>query len=231
MKLAESTIQRVFVFLFCILFIGFKRIAFFAGYDRLLVSAVLGGAGAGFGFLLYKSVSDKSTSLKFMVLAIALIPVLFFLPAFEKKPVKKKVSPQELIVLQLKNMIDSIDSVTKVKIDEIIHRPVDTTFVFAKDITPLQRKNLLTCEICGYRALLKDSASCLLCYGMVFDTTIYKKTDHERWLRDEQLFFFSVDSGISKVDLYYPKTDHGFRKDPLWKPLVTEAEVISYSNK
>lgn len=231
MKLAESTIQRVFVFLFCILFIGLKRLTFFAGYDRLLVSAVLGGAGAAFGFLLYKLVSERSPLLKFLVLVLAVIPLLFILPEFESKPVEKKISPEEFIMLQLKETIDSIDSVTKAKIEENIHKPVDFIEVYAKDLTPLQRKNLLTCEICGYKALINDSASCSLCYGLVFDTTIYKETDHEQWLRDEQLLFFSVDSGTSKVDLYFPKTDHGFKKDPLWKPRVTEAEVIGYSNK
>jgi hypothetical protein len=37
---------------------------------------------------------------------------------------------------------------------------------------------------------------------------------------------FSVDAHTGKADFYTPKVDHGFEKDPSWRPSITVKDLI-----
>lgn len=132
----------------------------------------------------------------------------------------------------LKNMVDSISKVSFDSITQmVLKQPVDTNFIKACDLNSKQIARLVTCEICGYVALLPDSGYCFNCYNNIFDSTFQEISSKHNWLRNQQLYWFELDSQKEKVDFYFPKTDHGFKKDIRWRPIVTEKEVRDFSKR
>ena len=49
--------------------------------------------------------------------------------------------------------------------------------------------------------------------------------DKQEWLKEEQLFWFTIDSLTEKIDFYNPAIDEGFVKDKNWRPMITEQEI------
>lgn len=86
---------------------------------------------------------------------------------------------------------------------------------------------LETCEICGYKAIDTTKKRCKYCGSLTWDEQkkIHGYDDEQQWLKEEQLFWFALDSLTEKVDFYKPTVDEGFVKDKNWRPLVTEKEI------
>jgi F0F1-type ATP synthase assembly protein I len=232
MKPSNDTIKTIYIIVFFILFTSFKNHDIFSGYNKLLIAGILGGIGAAFGFILYQLLNKKDIFFQCLILIAIAASALLLIPRSAKEKKKPEIiSSHNNIALDLKNKLDSIDSVTAKQIEEIKHRPIDTSRVYAWNLTSTQKKNLLTCDVCGYKALVKDSEYCFFCYSAVFDTSVYNPNEKKDWLKNEQLFFFSVDNIASKINFYTPKVENGFIKDPIWKPSVTEHEVKEYSRK
>ena len=47
----------------------------------------------------------------------------------------------------------------------------------------------------------------------------------EEWLRDEQLFWFALDSLTEKANFYEPNDDEGYKKDKNWKPSIAQKDL------
>jgi ribosomal protein L37E len=106
-----------------------------------------------------------------------------------------------------------------------------TTIIVANK---LRKPTLETCEICGYKAVGTTKKECEYCGSLSWDEQkkIIGYNDRQEWLRDEQLFWFSLDSLTQKVDFYNPIIDEGFEKDKDWKPIITVKELIDdFDNK
>ena len=231
MNISDNTFKSIYIIVFVFLFIALKNSIFFSGYEKMLASAVLGAVGALSGYGLYILVHRGSTELKYITLIVSFFFMLVI--TFTKKNTVSENEIEEQIITQLvaatRPQMDSLDSVTKVKINEILHSPVDTNFFSSKNLTSAQRRKFITCEICGYKGVLLDSSRCYYCYSDIFDTVLYKPAEKAQWIKKEQLSFFSIDTITDKIEFYAPKVDDGFKKDPLWKPSVTEPEVRKYS--
>ena len=121
------------------------------------------------------------------------------------------------------------DSITKTVLADIKKHPVDTNNFNANRLNSKQLSKLITCEICGYIAVLLDSGYCFHCFNSIFNSTAYKLNDKEKWVRDEQLNWFELYDKNEKVNFYGPKIESGFKKDIHWKPIITEKEVKTFS--
>lgn len=100
-----------------------------------------------------------------------------------------------------------------------------TTLIVA---TKLNKPTLQTCEICGYIAITSDKKECGYCGTLTWDNQrkIKGYDDKQEWLKDEQLFWFSLDSLTQPIDFYEPVSDEGFNKDKNWKPIITQQDLI-----
>lgn len=94
--------------------------------------------------------------------------------------------------------------------------------------TKLNKPTLLTCEICGYKAIGKAKKQCEFCGSFPWDEQKKNKgyDDKQEWLKEEQLFWFALDSLTEKIDFYDPTVVEGFEKDKNWRPSVTKEEII-----
>jgi hypothetical protein len=92
-------------------------------------------------------------------------------------------------------------------------------------LSEAEYKRLITCEVCGYKAVCPDSTYCYNCRSEIFDTTFYSKSEKLEWLKNEQLIWFTPMTPEEKISLYGPKIEDGFIKDSLWKPAITEKDV------
>jgi hypothetical protein len=210
--------QTILVVGSCVALTAYKDLAFFSGFNRMLTSVILGASGAGLGALVYQLVSKQTDLIKYLTacgLCIVLITGAVLLP---------KNKPETNLEDKLTAIIDSA---FKAKTDEIMHRPIDTNALKPPKLTPEQYAKLVTCEVCGYVALCPDSAYCYNCFNMKFDSKYID--DKHKWLRNEQSFWFSPDEKTNKVQFFDPKVENGFKKDPAWKPIVTEKEVRDYN--
>lgn len=100
----------------------------------------------------------------------------------------------------------------------------------------LNKPSLQTCEICGYKAVGKTKKQCEYCGSFPWDEQMKIKgyDDKQEWLKEEQLFWFALDSLTDKIDFYNPQIDEGFVKDMNWRPLVTEQDIkdeFNHENK
>lgn len=84
-----------------------------------------------------------------------------------------------------------------------------------------------TCEICGYIAVDKKTEECNLCGSVTWEKeqTYGKETDKYRWLTDEQLFWFAIDSLNQPFDFYTPEVQDNYHKDKSWRPNITEKDL------
>lgn len=99
-----------------------------------------------------------------------------------------------------------------------------TTIVAA---TKLNKPTLQTCEICGYKAIGTKKKPCEYCGSLPWEEQkkIKGYDDKQEWLKEEQLFWFTIDSLTEKIDFYNPAIDEGFVKDKNWRPMITEQEI------
>lgn len=104
-----------------------------------------------------------------------------------------------------------------------------TTLVVA---TKLNKPNLQTCEICGYIAITSDKKECGYCGALTWENQNKIKgfDNKQEWLKDEQLFWFSLDSLTQPIDFYKPALDEGFEKDKNWKPIINQQDLIDDFN-
>jgi len=95
--------------------------------------------------------------------------------------------------------------------------------------TKLNKPTLQTCEICGYVAVTADKKECGYCGTLTWDNQkkIKGYDDKKEWLKDEQLFWFSLDSLTQQIDFYKPAVDEGFNKDKNWKPIINQQDLIN----
>lgn len=100
---------------------------------------------------------------------------------------------------------------------------ITTLFV----ITNLTKPKLQTCEICGYKAIKLKETECQFCGNSNWETEKANNTYSikEEWIKDEQLFWFHIDSLNEKINFFTPDNEDGFEKDKNWKPLITEQEI------
>jgi hypothetical protein len=82
------------------------------------------------------------------------------------------------------------------------------------------------CKICGLIALHRGQ--CLSCGSEPFNKKEHNFANEKTYLKEQQLEVFSMDNDKEKVDFYKPSF---FKKDETWRPLVTESEVIAYSEE
>jgi hypothetical protein len=88
---------------------------------------------------------------------------------------------------------------------------------------------LETCKGCG-RIAFKNN-ECLNCGIEAFDDELKQEFETEiEYIRDEQLEYFGTDDGTEKVEFYLEENEV-FQLDKNWKPIVTEEEVIAYSQE
>jgi hypothetical protein len=214
----KNLIQTIYIVVFSVVFLTFKDASFFSGLNKTIASGILGAIGAGLGALAYQLVSKKRDQIKYFViggLGIVLISISFYLNIKAKEQtLEDKLSAY-------------LDSAMAPKMKEIMSRPIDTNALKPPKLTPEQYAKLITCEVCGYVALCPDSTSCYNCFSMKFDPTIH--SDKDKWLRNEQSFWFSPDEKTNKVQFFEPKIENGFKKNLTWKPDVTEKEVLEYN--
>ncbi|MBX2897893.1 MAG: hypothetical protein KF763_20795 [Cyclobacteriaceae bacterium] len=92
-----------------------------------------------------------------------------------------------------------------------------------------------TCEICGFVSVDRKTFECQMCVEKKWDSSIMTGyTDKNQYIKEEQLFWFRTESKTEKVNFYLPegeRNEDNYPKDKNWRPIVTEAEVIEYSQK
>lgn len=99
-------------------------------------------------------------------------------------------------------------------------------------VEKLNKPTLQSCEICGYDAIEITKNKCDYCENIPYDQKKIKGyKDKQEWLKEEQLFWFSLDSASQKVDFFNPAVDEGFIKDKNWKPSITQQELIDDFNE
>lgn len=210
--------QTILIVASCVALTTYKDLAVFSGINKTILSGILGAVGAGLGALTYQIVSNKSDLVKYFTAGGLALVLIFGSVLLTKKQPEPSIEDKLTAIL---------DSAIKVKTNEIIHKPIEISDLKAPNLTPEQISKLITCEVCGYVALAPESPSCYNCFSTKFDPTI--NADRNKWLRDEQLFWFSPDEKSNKVMFFEPKIEDGFKKDPTWKPVVTEKEVLEYN--
>ena len=91
----------------------------------------------------------------------------------------------------------------------------------------INNSGLTTCEVCGYIAVDEEIMKCNYCISMTWDNEkSHRNYDtKEEWLRDEQLFWFALDSLTEKANFYEPNDDEGYKKDKNWKPSIAQKDL------
>lgn len=92
---------------------------------------------------------------------------------------------------------------------------------------------LLTCQICGYRSLPVDTASCPVCFVQLSPSEViaWGYRSLEEMIREEQAMFFAAE-GFREKDFFtqpllWEAEGALYRKDTTWSPVITEAHVLS----
>lgn len=92
----------------------------------------------------------------------------------------------------------------------------------------LNKPTFLTCEICGYKGITSDKNECDYYGNLTWNEKkkIKNYEDKREWLKEEQLFWYSIDSLTQKIEFYNPLVDEGFEKDKNWKPIINQQDLI-----
>jgi hypothetical protein len=221
--------KNICIVAYCVLFANFTSLSFFHQYNEIITGAILGAAGALIGLFFYRLLEKRSNATRYIALVSILVATIFLLRQLSARNASKDSPSLSVTSSDSVDFLGITDTSLKRKMYDIIHQPIDTSFVAmqANDLSSIQRRHLTTCEICGYIARERDSSYCYNCYAAVFDSseTNEKKID---WIKNEQLFWFSMDEK-QPVDFYKPLYQSGFKKDLKWKPVVSEKDVLKYS--
>lgn len=102
------------------------------------------------------------------------------------------------------------------------------TIMFFTNKTESEKRNLITCQICGYKALEKKGGECDVCIAQINNE--FKDAEGylsiEELIKEEQLYFFSMEDNVTfQNPEIYKDLDFEYLKDKNWKPIVTEEEV------
>lgn len=102
------------------------------------------------------------------------------------------------------------------------------TMIFFTNRTESDKRNLITCQICGYKTLEKKGAECNVCIAQINDK--FKQEESylsiEELIKEEQLYFFSMEENATfQTPEIYKDLDFKYLKDENWKPVVTKEEV------
>ncbi|MFT4696810.1 MAG: hypothetical protein ACI8RY_001988 [Urechidicola sp.] len=105
---------------------------------------------------------------------------------------------------------------------------IGTMAFFVNNRTESDKRNLITCQICGYKAIEKKGGQCDVCIAQINN----KFKDEEGYLsieeliKEEQLYFFSMEDNVTfQNPELYKDLDFEYLKDKNWKPIVTKEEV------
>lgn len=88
------------------------------------------------------------------------------------------------------------------------------------------RPVLITCEVCGYKAIIENTSDCEYCASETWEVikTEGDYNNKEEWLYDEQMFWF-YEADTNDVDFYGPPNDDGFEKDVSWGPFISKKDI------
>lgn len=86
-------------------------------------------------------------------------------------------------------------------------------------------EHLTACDVCGYIAVSKDE--CLVCYEEPWEPNELH-SHKEDFIKQEQLEVFSTARPSDKIN-YALEDSLAFDKNPDWKLLVTEEEILAFS--
>ena len=94
-------------------------------------------------------------------------------------------------------------------------------------IVNLSKLKLQTCEICGYKAIKPKDTECQFCGSTTWhvEKANSSYSTKAEWIKDEQLFWFRIDSLNENINFFTPDYEDGYEKDKNWKPTVTEQEI------
>ena len=127
--------KLIYIAFFFAIFTSINRL-FINSFDNILISGLLGAVGVCAGFLIYKLVNKKNTTIKIAILVIIFIVFIILIKVNNKnrQSTLDNFYNQTNLISDLNNN-DSIDA-----------------------------SKLKTCIICGYIAYLPDSNKCFYCY-------------------------------------------------------------------
>ncbi|MEI6347404.1 MAG: hypothetical protein WCP69_05615 [Bacteroidota bacterium] len=221
MKEKTNISRLIYISVFFSIFILLKELSFLTNIDKTLVSGLLGGIGVLFGIGLYELVKNKKESIKYIVLVLLTIPFIVVIVLNKRT---ERNDPKKLLETYLTNSI-------KTELEKTTKEQIETKSYETPKLTTAERKRLITCEVCGFKAVCPDSDYCYNCRSSIFSSLSDPISEKMKWLRNEQLFWFCPDTIISKIDFSESKSEDGFKKDPKWKPSVTKKEVLEYYKK
>jgi hypothetical protein len=97
----------------------------------------------------------------------------------------------------------------------------------------LTKTKFETCEICGYEAIIPTSEECQFCGNSTWtkENSDGSHSTKEEWIKEQQLFWFRIDSLNQKINFFTPANEEGYAKNKSWKPLVTEQEILNDFDK
>ena len=105
-----------------------------------------------------------------------------------------------------------------------------TIILTAVGVKEYSKPMLVTCEVCGYKAIIENTSDCDYCASETWEVikTEGDYTSEKEWLYDEQMFWF-YESDTNDVDFYGPPKDDGFEKDVFWEPFISMKDIYEMS--
>lgn len=102
------------------------------------------------------------------------------------------------------------------------------TMIFFANRTESDKRDLITCQICGYKSLEKKGGECDVCIAQINDE--FKEEEGymsiEELIKEEQLYFFSMEENVTfQNPEIYKDHDFEYLKDKQWMPIVNKEEV------
>lgn len=88
---------------------------------------------------------------------------------------------------------------------------------------------LLTCPVCGFHTLYGEGDLCKVCNVEVSEdaAALEDYASVKEYIQAEQMMYFLPEKVGEKVDFFAPYPGkEGYRKDPDWKPIVSEQDVL-----
>ncbi len=97
--------------------------------------------------------------------------------------------------------------------------------------TESAKRALLTCQICGYKAIPSEGVECEVCFIPITETFRQDEgyDSMEEMIVEEQLLFFSIeeDVEVNRPEIY-SDGELRYNKDPQWKPMFTMEQYESW---
>lgn len=93
------------------------------------------------------------------------------------------------------------------------------------------KRALLSCQICGYKAISFEGAECEVCFIPITETFRQDEgyDSMEEMILEEQLLFFSIEEDVEvNRPKIYSDGELRYNKDPQWKPMFTTEQYESW---